>query len=473
MARKYQKKQAPSRDLYAEFIEAKAQLESGDGFAPAWLPPFLFDFQAHLVEWSLRKGRSAIFADCGMGKTPMQLVWAENVVRKTNRPALVLTPLAVSSQTIREGEKFGVEVKRSSDGKHSGGVVVTNYERLHHFNPDDFAGVVLDESSILKSFDGTTRLAITTFMRKTPYRLLCTATAAPNDFYELGTSSEALGHLGFMDMLTRFFKNNRNNASLQRAWATQGGGAPQWTFRGHAEKPFWRWVTSWARSLRKPSDLGFSDERFALPRLVEREHVVRAVKPREGFLFSVPAVGLAEEREERRRTIRERCEMVASLVEKSDSAVAWCHLNDEGDLLERVIPGAVQVSGRDSDDEKEEKFAAFTAGQIRVLVTKPIIGAWGLNWQHCAHMTAFSGHSFEQYYQSIRRFWRFGQTRNVTVDHVLSDGEGRVLANLRRKAEQSERLFSEITKHIQDELHIARSTVDYSKPASAPEWMVA
>lgn len=473
MARKYQKKRDNATDLYAAFVTNKAQSATDGGMPPVWLPPFLFDFQAHLVEWSLSKGRAAIFADCGMGKTPIQLVWAENVVRATNRPVIVLTPLAVSSQTVREGEKFGVEVKRSADGRHSGGVVVTNYERLHHFNPDDFAGVVLDESSILKSFDGTTRLAITTFMRKTPYRLLCTATAAPNDFHELGTSSEALGHLGFMDMLTRFFKNNRNNASLQRAWATQGGGAPQWAFRGHAEKPFWRWVTSWARSLRKPSDLGFSDERFDLPRLIEREHVVRAAKPRDGLLFSVPAVGLSEEREERRRTIRERCDMVAQLVEHSDSAVAWCHLNDEGDLLERVIPGAVQVSGRDSDDEKEEKFAAFTSGQIRVLVTKPIIGAWGLNWQHCAHMTAFSGHSFEQYYQSIRRFWRFGQTRPVTVDNVLSDGEGRVLANLRRKAEQSERLFSEITKHIKDELHIARSTTAYDRPASVPEWLVS
>lgn len=456
---------------YEEFVIAKSQTESGGGFAPIWLPAFLFDFQTSLVDWSLRRGRSAIFADCGLGKTPTQLVWAENVVRHTNKPVLVLTPLAVTSQTVREGDKFGIEVKRAPEGLAHHGINVVNYERLHKFNPDDFAGVVLDESSILKSFDGTTRKAITDFMRTVPYRLLCTATAAPNDFYELGTSSEALGHLGFMDMLARFFKNARNNASLGRAWATSGGGQPQWRFRGHAERPFWRWVVSWARSLRKPSDLGFDDSRFELPPLIEREHVVRAAKPRDGFLFSVPAFGLSEEREERRRTIKERCEMVASLVDKSDSAVAWCHLNDEGDLLAKVIHGATQVSGRDSDEEKEEKFTAFAAGQIRVLVTKPVIGAWGLNWQHCAHMTAFSGHSFEQYYQSIRRFWRFGQTRSVTVDHVLSDGEGRVLANLRRKAAQSETMFSELTKHMQDELHIARSVIAYEKTMEVPSWL--
>jgi hypothetical protein len=435
------------------------------------MPDFLFDFQRSLVEWSLRKGRAALFEDCGLGKTPQQLVWAENVVRKTNRPVLVLTPLAVTSQTIREGEKFGIDARRAPTGLVHNGINVVNYERLHHFNASDFAGVVLDESSILKSFEGTTRAAITDFMRTTPYRLLCTATAAPNDYYELGTSSEALGHLGFMDMLARFFKNARNNASLGRAWATSGGGQPQWMFRGHAERPFWRWVTSWARSIRRPSDLGFSDDRFTLPPMQEREHVVRAQKARGGFLFSVPAIGLQEEREERRRTIRERCEMVASLVEHDASAVAWCHLNDEGDLLAKLIPGAVQVSGRDSDDEKEEKFAAFTSGQIRVLVTKPVIGAWGLNWQHCAHMTAFSGHSFEQYYQSIRRFWRFGQTRSVIVDHVLSDGEGRVLANLRRKAAQSEKMFAELTQHVQDELQITRAVADYTKKETVPSWL--
>lgn len=456
---------------YQEFIANKSQVEQGDGFAPVWLPDFLFPFQKALVEWSLRKGRAALFEDCGLGKTPQQLVWAENVHRYTNKPVLVLTPLAVSSQTVREGEKFGIQVHRSIDGTIKSGVNVTNYEKLHRFNPDDFAGVVCDESGILKSFDGTTRKAITDFMRAMRYRLLCTATAAPNDYYELGSSSEALGYLGYMDMLARFFKNARNNASLGRAWATQGGGGPQWRFRGHAEKPFWRWVCSWARAVRKPSDLGFDDGPFQLPELRENEHIVRASKPRDGMLFSMPAVGLQEERAERRATLKERCEMVASLVNNTGKpAVAWCHLNPEGDLLAKVIKDAVQVSGKDSDESKEEKFAAFASGQIRVLVTKPIIGAWGLNWQHCAHMTTFTGHSFEQYYQSVRRFWRFGQTNAVTVDHVLSDGESRVVANLQRKADQADKLFAELTSHIQEELQIKRQRT-FTKEEEIPSWL--
>lgn len=458
---------------YAEFVASKLQLESQGGFEPLWMPEFLFDFQRDLVAWALRKGRSALFEDCGLGKTPQQLVWAENVVRRANRPVLVLTPLAVASQTVREGDKFGIEVYRSHSGEIRPGVNVTNYERLHHFSPHDFAGVVCDESSILKSFDGTTRKAITEFLRTVPYRLLCTATAAPNDYVELGTSSDALGYLGFMDMLSRFFKNARNNASLGRAWSNAGGGQPQWRFRGHAEGPFWRWVSSWARALRRPSDIGFDDGPFALPPLQEREHIVRAVKPRDGMLLSIPAFGLAEEREERRRTLRERCEMVAALVsDTGQPAVCWGHLNDECDIIERLVPGAVQVSGRDADDEKEEKFAAFSSGQARVLVTKPIIGAWGLNWQHCAHMTSFAGHSFEQYYQSVRRFWRFGQTRPVVVDHVLSDGEHRVIANLQRKAEQADRLFAELARNTQGELAIARGVgFNHTNEERVPTWL--
>lgn len=457
---------------YNDFIRSKSQTASEDGFEPIWIPPFLFDFQAELVAWAIRKGRAALFEDCGMGKTPQQLVFAENVVRKTNKPVLVLTPLAVTRQTVREAEKFGVDAEYSHDGSPHRGVTVTNYEKLHLFTPSDFAGVVCDESGILKSFDGTTRAEVTKFMRTTPYRLLCTATAAPNDYTELGTSSEALGQLGFMDMLSRFFKNNRNNSATGGAWGTSGGGQPQWRFKGHAEKPFWRWVASWARCLRRPSDLGFDDGKFVLPGITERSHVVAASKPRDGMLFSVPAVGLAEEREERRRTIDERCGMVAELVSDTGRpAVCWAHLNDEADMLERIIPDAVQVSGRDSDESKVEKFDAFSNGQVRVLVTKPVIGAWGLNWQHCAHTTMFSGHSFEQYYQSVRRFYRFGQTSEVRVDHVVSDGESRVMANLRRKTEQAERMFDAVVSHMRDELIVARNSRVFIQEEEVPSWL--
>ena len=458
-------------DEYAAFIASKSQVESNGGIVSRELPGFLFDFQRSLVEWSLAKGRAAIFADCGMGKTPMQLAWADQVVRHTNGRVLILTPLAVASQTVRESEKFGIEAARSVSGELNSRIVVTNYERLHKFNASDFDGVVCDESSILKSFDGTTKAAITEFMRTRQFRLLCTATAAPNDFIELGSSSEALGYMGFMDMLTRFFKNNRNNAALQRAWATAGGGAPQWTFKGHAERPFWRWVASWARSLRKPSDLGFDDRDFVLPKLIERRHIVEA-PPAEGMLFSMPAVGLQEERAERRRTLAERCEFAASLVNgTSDPAVCWVHLNDEGDLLERMIPDAIQVSGKDSDDEKESKLESFTSGSARVLVTKPIIGAWGLNWQHCAHMTTFASHSFEQSYQAIRRMLRFGQKRDVVVDHILTNGETNVLANLRRKSEQAERMFASMVECMHEAMNPPVRAVGGLKE-EVPSWLV-
>jgi hypothetical protein len=424
------------------------------------------DFQGALAEWAIRQGRAALFEDCGLGKTLQQLVWAENVVRHTNKRVLVLTPLAVSYQTVQEGDKFGIETHRSAQGELHPGINVTNYERLHYYNPGDFVGVVCDESSILKSYDGVRRQEITDFMRKVPYRLLCTATAAPNDYTELGTSSEALGHLGHMDMLNRFFKNDNNNSATGRMY----GEVVKWRFKGHAEIPFWRWVCSWARAVRKPSDIGFGDGAFVLPALTEQEHVIEADTLPDGMLFALPAVGMKEQRDERRRTITERCEKVAHLVSHKDPALVWCHLNPEGDLLEDLIPGAVQVSGSDSDDEKEDKLVAFARGQARVLITKPKIGAWGLNFQHCAHVTVFPSHSYEQYYQGIRRCWRFGQKRPVQVDIVLTEGDKAVMANLHRKSLAADDMFANLVREMNDALHIER-TNPYVQPAIAPAWM--
>ncbi len=463
---------------YAQFLEQKAQYASGDGFSAVYLPDFLFDFQRELVEWATLRGRAAIFADCGLGKTPMQLVWAENIVRKTNRPVLILTPLAVSYQTVEEAEKFGIECRRGGQNWHGSGLVVTNYERLHYFNPDDFAGCVLDESSILKSFDGSRRKEITEFMRRMQYRLLCTATAAPNDYTELGTSSEALGELGHMDMLGRFFKNDQNTIQPMRMRRAKQGerdisfveGA-KWRLKGHAEIPFWRWVCSWARAIRRPSDLGYDDGRVILPALVEEQHEVDARKLADGMLFSLPAVGLKEQREERRRTIEERCEKAAELVKGTGQpALVWCHLNDEGALLEKMIPDALQVSGADSDEAKEDKFLAFAHKNARVLITKPKIGAWGLNFQHCAHITFFPSHSFEQYYQGVRRCWRFGQTREVKVDIVTTEGEKSVLQNLQRKAQAADTMFSHLVREMRNVLHIERST-EFDKPEKLPKWL--
>jgi hypothetical protein len=459
-------------ETYDNFLARKAQLENGSGFAPETVAPALFDFQRELVEWSLRKGRGAIFADCGLGKTPMQLEWADQVRRRENKPVLILTPLAVSGQTVREGDKFGIECAKSQDGKPAPHITVTNYERLHHFSPDDFVGVVCDESSILKSFDGARRGEITDFMRKVPYRLLATATAAPNDYIELGTSSEALGHLGHMDMLNRFFKNDQNTSDTKSKWRAHGGGdGVKWRFKGHAEQPFWRWVCSWARAIRRPSDLGFDDGRFILPPLQEFEHLVQNTAPAPGMLLALPAVGLQEQREERRRTIKERCELVASLVANTGQpALVWCHLNEEGNLLERLIPDAVQVSGSDSDERKEDAFLAFADGQARVLVTKPKIGAWGLNFQHCAHVTFFPSHSFEQYYQGVRRCWRFGQARPVRVDVVSTEGERGVMANLQRKASAADAMFSHLVRYMNEQLHVDRQS-RFAQREEMPAWL--
>lgn len=451
---------------YQGFLEHKTQFYGDSGFSPVWMPDWLFDFQAALVEWSIRKGRAAIFADCGLGKTPMELVWAENIARKTGGNVLILTPLAVSHQAVHEAQKFGIDAQRSADGA-AHRITIANYERLHYFNPSDFAGVVCDESSILKSFDGKRRGEITVFMRKMQYRLLATATAAPNDYIELGTSSEALGYLGHMDMLNRFFKNDLNNSAQGR----MRGEVIKWRFKGHAELPFWRWVCSWARAIRRPSDLGFSDDRFVLPPLTEREHLVQADTLPEGMLFALPAAGLKDQRDERRRTVAERCERVAELVGNTGQpALVWCHLNEEGDQLERLIPDAVQVSGADSDDRKEDRMMAFASGKARVLVTKPKIGAWGLNFQHCAHITFFPSHSFEQYYQGVRRCWRFGQKRPVHVDLVTTEGELGVLRNLQRKAEQADRMFSSLVAEMNAAIAIDRAS-QFQSTIEVPQWL--
>jgi superfamily II DNA or RNA helicase len=452
---------------YDDFLRAKTQAGADSGFEPVFMPSFLFDFQAAIVEWAVRKGRAAVFADCGLGKTPMGLTWASNVARKTRKPVLYLTPLAVASQTVREAEKFDIDAVQSRDGASAGHVIVANYERLHYFTPDDFGGVVCDESSILKSFAGQRRGEITQFMRKVPYRLLQTATAAPNDFVELGTSSEALGYMGHMDMLNRFFKNDLNNSAQGR----MRGEVIKWRLKGHAEVPFWRWVCSWARAIRRPSDLGFDDSAFILSPLREVEHLVEAQTLADGMLFAMPAQGLKEQREERRRTVQERCEQVAALVNNTaQPALVWCHLNDEGDELERLIPDAVQVSGSDTDDNKEARLEAFSEGRARVLITKPKIGAWGLNFQHCNHVVFFPSHSFEQYYQAVRRCWRFGQKRPVTVDIVTTEGERGVMRNLQRKATQADEMFSRLVAEMNRAQAIERAN-NMTKKVQVPSWL--
>jgi hypothetical protein len=450
---------------YAEFLKGKTHLGTYDGFDPVFMPDYLYDFQKVLLEWSVLKGRSAIFADCGLGKTPIQLAWAENIIRKTNKNVLIVTPLAVSHQTIREGQKFGIDCRRSDSGKPAGKITVTNYERLHLFNADDYVGVVCDESSILKNFDGKRKKITTEFMRMRPYRLLCTATAAPNDYMELGTSSECLGELGYIDMLNRFFKNDNNTSALNK----YHGQVHKWRFKKHAQKPFWQWVSSWARALRRPSDMGFDDGPFILPPLIENQVMIENTKPLPGNLFVRPAIGLQEQREELKLTLADRCEKVSELIRSNGTALIWCHLNAEGDLLEQLIPEAVQVSGSDSDNRKEEMLNAFSAGQVKILITKPKIAGFGMNWQHCSHMTFFPSHSFEQYYQSVRRCWRFGQNNPVIVDVITTGGGENVLDNLQRKAKAADVMFNELIRYMSDSIQLP--TRQYNQDVEAPIWL--
>lgn len=463
---------------YAAFLREKTRIPGGGGFEPLWMPDWLYPFQANpLTGWALRQGCGAVFADCGLGKSPCELVWAENVARHTGKPTLIATPLAVSYQTVREAEKFDIEAVRSSDGTRPPGarIVVTNYERLNAFRPEDFGGMACDESSILKNYNGVRRREITRFLGRLPYRSLWTATAAPNDYPELGTSSEAIGNLTHTEMLGRFFK--KMDAKQIKRWT--GGHSRRsemhtagWRFRGHAEVPFWKWVASWARAIRRPSDVGCDDGPFILPPLEEHVHEVKPKQSLPGFLpgIHVVARGLGEQREERQNTFAERCAKVRDLVDGDDYATVWCQYNNEGDELERLIDGAVQVKGSQSDSEKEARLRDFAEGNVRVLVTKPKIGAWGLNLQHCRHVVTFPSHSYEQDYQLVRRCWRFGQKRPVIVDRVTTPGEARVLANLERKRRQADSMFDLLVSHMRD-AETVPFTDPNSTPIEAPSWL--
>ena len=448
---------------YSDFLDHKSQLGGMAGFTPLYMPDFLFDFQKFLLDWQIKKGKGAIFADTGLGKTPMQLVYAENVVRKTNGNILLLTPLAVSHQTIKEAEKFGIEANRSRDGKPHGKITVSNYEQLEKFDPNDFVGCVCDESSAIKNATSMTKKMVVRFMQKMPYRALFTATPSPNDYVELGTSSETLGELAYMDMIAQFFRDTSNDKNPQ--WSKS-----KYELKQHGISDFWRWVCSWSRAIKKPSDYGFDDSRFILPQLIETDYVLQATKPMPGELFVRKARTLNDQRVERKLTIEERCGKVKELASGHDVSVIWAHYNYETDLLEKIIPGAVQISGSDSDDEKEEKFIAFSTGQIKKIVIKPVIGAWGLNWQHCNHMVFFPSHSYEQYYQAVRRCYRYGQKRDVYIDMVTTEGELGVYHNIKRKSDDAVLMFKMMIEYMSNELKI-QAKEHINNQITLPKWI--
>lgn len=453
---------------YEDFLSNKSHLSGNFGFDPVYIPDYLFDFQKYIAEYSIKKGRNAIFLDTGLGKTAIQLTIAEDIVRKTNKRVLILTPLAVAYQFLIEAEKIGLDnIEHSKKGEIHKKIIVTNYERLHYYDHNDFIAVLLDESSILKNFEGATKNAVTAFIKKVKYRFLSTATPSPNDFIELGTSSEALGYMGYTDMLSKYFTNNEDTIKPQNI-------GTKWILKGHAKEDFFKWVSSWSISARKPSDLGFSNDGYNLPKLITNYHSVKndknLVVNGQIQLFNAIAKSLTEIKSEQRLTIEKRCEKAVELASKHDTSVYWCNFNKEGDIIQSLDPESKQIIGSMNIDKKEELLLAFFNGEIKKLITKPKMTAFGLNWQHCNHTVFFPTFSYEQYYQSIRRFWRFGQKRDVTVDLVYSDGQKRVLDGLLAKAEKANELFTKLNSTLNSNYKVKNT--EFNKEITLPKFLM-
>lgn len=453
---------------YQTFLQSKKHSIIDSGFSPNFYPDIAFDFQKYIIDKAVQKGRVAIFADTGLGKTLIQLSIAENIIRHTNKKVLIITPLAVSFQFMKEAEKIGVyDIEQTKDGKHTKKIVICNYERLHYLNPNDFEGVILDESSILKNFKGSTKEQITSFVKKIKYRYLSTATPAPNDFIELGTSSEALGYMGYMDMLGKFFKNNQGSSDSN---AKNIG--DKYYLKPHAEETFFSWVNQWSIMVRMPSDLGFSDDRYQLPELITDQHMVKNQSlidvNGQVQMFTPIAKTMTEVRHEQKQTEVKRCEKAVSLTENKTS-VYWVNTNKESELIKNLDNEAYEIKGSMSIEQKEERLLAFANGDIKRLITKARMTGMGLNWQHCNHSVFFPTWSYEQYYQSIRRFWRFGQKKPVLIDVVISDGQSRVLSALEEKTKKANELYTKLTKQVNKEYtHLSK---EFNKEVIKPKFL--
>lgn len=432
---------------YQKFLENKKHTIGNFGFSPKWYPEISFDFQKEIITRSVTKGRIANFIDTGLGKTLMQLSYAYNVVLHTNKRVLILTPLAVAFQFVIEANKIGIDdIEYSKDGKFTKKIILCNYERLHLFNPNDFEALILDESSILKNFDGKIKSQVTAFIKKIKYRLLSTATPSPNDYIELGTSSEALGYMGYMDMLTKFFKNNQNSVDSNNRNIGE-----KYYLKPHAERDFFAWVNQWSIMVKMPSDLGFSNERYILPKLTVNNHIVKNKSTvsvnGQIELFNIIAKTFEEIRHEQKQTESDRCETAVSLA-NGKTSVYWCNTNNESSILKSLDKESVEIIGSQSIEKKEEILLAFASGEIKRLITKAKITGMGLNWQHCNHSVFFPTWSYEQYYQALRRFWRFGQKNDVTIDMVISDGQTRVLEALEQKTQKAIDLYNNLVKNV-------------------------
>jgi hypothetical protein len=459
---------------YQDFLRTKALVAPVAGFKLRRTieSPHLFPFQADLTTWALRRGRAALFADTGLGKSRMQLMWAAQVAKRTKGRIIIFAPLAVSEQTVEEGAAIGVPVVYArSLAESDAPILITNYEMRDHFDPAAFVGVVLDESSILKSSDGETRTAMIDSFAATPYRLACTATPSPNDFTELGNHAEFLGVMRRTEMLAMFF-------------AHDGGSTQDWYIKGHAREAFWRWVCSWAALVKRPSDIGYDDIGYDLPPLVMHEHRVAATAEQaraHGLLFAAPAITLGEQRDARRASMKDRVRLAADVVasEPTESWMVWCELNAESEALTAAIHGAVEITGAMTPTEKRARMVDWLHGRSRVIVTKPSVAGFGVNAQHCAR-SLFVGvsHSFEQWYQAVRRNWRFGQTREVHSHIIVAELEGAVLANLRRKEADATKLADEMRRYtaatVRHNVRGAERETDAYEPTvtmTVPQWV--
>lgn len=459
---------------YDEFLEKKLQYVSPTGFSisPETTWKHLFPFQSDLVRWALRRGMCAIFAATGLGKTRMQLTWANEIANRTGGNVLILAPLAVASQTVHEGEQIGISAtlcRESSDV--TLGINVTNYDRLHKFNPKDFAAVVLDESSIIKHHDAKTFNLMVEAFGNTKYKLCATATPSPNDYTELGTHAEFLGICNREEMLAEYFVHD-------------GGETQKWRLKKHAAKVFWKWVSGWGIMIRKPSDLGYEDTGYDLPQPKYFSHIIPASQKSlqdAGVLFAKEASGLLDRRRARSASLSDRVISCARIINESkEQWLVWCDLNAESEALTDSISDAIEIRGSDDSDVKEERIKAFISGQARVLVTKPSIVGFGLNFQHC-HNMAFVGvtDSWESYFQAIRRCWRFGQTKTVNVHVFSSEVEGSVVANLKRKERDAECMADELSNHVRDAVMESvtgqkRQVNEYNQPMiQIPSWLIS
>lgn len=451
---------------YHQFLEQKRIIVEPSGFEPGEINPMLFDFQRDVVRWALRRGKAALFLDTGLGKTFCQVEWAKHVATHTNGNVLIFAPLAVAQQTKDEALKLGVDITvcRGQDDVRPG-INIANYDILHKFDPGQFAGLVLDESSILKAYGGKTRKALQTFAIGIPYRLACTATPAPNDLLELINHAEFLGIMTGKEIIALYF--------------TQDGNSTQkWRLKGHSRDDFWKWMAEWSIAMRKPSDLGYSDDRFILPPLNIHQVTVKNGQPMNGYLVPVEARTMTERRAARRSSLPQRVQKCAEIINGgTDAWIVWCDLNGESGALAKAIPDAVEIRGSNKPQDKEQRMIDFARGNIRVLVTKPTVAGFGMNWQHC-HNVAFVGlsDSFEQQYQAIRRCWRFGQRHPVDVHMITSELEGAVVENVRRKEKQAAQIFDAVVKHMAVNSTIkqaVRNEIVYrpSQPMRLPQWI--